>query len=66
MWNVASREELARAVADEHFTRHSALSPDGTSIVSGGGYFFDREANKFSSDGDYAIRLWQLMTASSR
>ena len=66
VWNVASREELARAVADEHSTRHSALSPDGTSIVSAGGYFFDREANKFSNDGDYAIRLWQLMTASSR
>ena len=66
VWNVASREELTRAVADEHSTRHSALSPDGTSIVSAGGYFFDREANKFSNDGDYAIRLWQLMTASSR
>jgi len=61
VWDVASRDEVARHVAANHFTKHSALSPDGKSIVSGGGYYFDSEAKQFKYDDDYAIRLWRLM-----
>lgn len=60
IWDVATGKEIGRVVAESHCTRHSAISSDGRTVVSGGGYYLNADTNEHKRDGDYALRLWQV------
>ena len=59
LWNVETGQEIACVTAQNHFTNHVAVSPDGRCAASGGGQFA-QEHGVYPGDGDYDIRLWRL------
>jgi WD40 repeat protein/serine/threonine protein kinase len=55
---VETGKVVLRHRTQSHCVNFITLSPDGRHVLSGGGHFFDN--GKYTSDGDYDLRLWRL------
>ena len=57
IWETETRKELFKATTPNHGTSFTAISPDGTRLLSGAGWWLlDRVYN----DDDYDLRYWRL------
>ncbi len=60
VWNWMTGDLLAQAETPNLEGIHLALSPDGTRLISGGGWWWDSKGSGVHKSGDYALRLWRL------
>ena len=60
LFDAATGREVARVQCDTNVTMKLAVSPDGRHVVTGGGMYWDPDAGKVVTDGDFAARLWRL------
>jgi len=60
VWDVTTRQVAHDFVDTTQATNNIAITPDGRSIVAGGGYTI---INKLEADGDYRLRVWNVPAA---
>lgn len=65
VFDTRSGRELAQVQCEHYCTSIVAVSPDGTSIASGGGIVTLRDNATNLKDGDYAIRRWAAPAEST-
>ena len=60
LWDARSGKEISSTDAGSHCTSNLNVSPAGTSVISGGGSFWDKNTRTRPHDGDYSLHVWQI------
>lgn len=65
LWDARSGKEVAGTDAGSHCTSNLNVSPTGTSVISGGGSFWDKNTRTRTRDGDFSLHVWQIRRTRS-
>lgn len=66
VWSIESGQEVARVQDEKHIFNALAAAPDGRHVYSAGGIWkANEETNDWTSEHDYAIRMWKLPDLSA-